>query len=188
MTGVKWLAKPENHDYEAAENYLSLLMKPAKAADLRQKLSAKAGEMTHRQAKDILRASQLALLSQDNKHVAADLQKVASGAALSPILLIRGSGTHPLIVADGYHRVCASYWLDENTNIPCVLVLPPTRLRGAPRRRLPSSLLRRSSVQATPRPFGSRGPRAAPRPTRQLRWAAMKASSAGSWRRQKDWS
>jgi hypothetical protein len=31
----------------------------------------------------------------------------------------------------------------------------PARLRGALRHRLPSSLLRRSSVQATPRPFGS---------------------------------
>jgi hypothetical protein len=25
----------------------------------------------------------------------------------------------PLIVADGYHRICASYHLDENTDIPC---------------------------------------------------------------------
>jgi hypothetical protein len=23
---------------------------------------------------------------------------------------------------DGYHRVCARYWADENTDIPCVLV------------------------------------------------------------------
>lgn len=29
---------------------------------------------------------------------------------------------HPLIVADGYHRICASYWIDENPGIPCVLV------------------------------------------------------------------
>jgi hypothetical protein len=76
----------------------------------------------HRKAKDILRASQLALLGQDNKHVASDLAKVANGAALSPILLIRGTDQRPLIVADGYHRVCASYWLDENTDIPCILI------------------------------------------------------------------
>ncbi len=24
--------------------------------------------------------------------------------------------------AAGYHRVCASYWIDENTDIPCILV------------------------------------------------------------------
>ena len=118
---VKWLPKPENHDYQAAEDYLSLLMSPKKAADCRQQLSAAQGNLTHRKAKDILRASQLALLDQTNKHVAADLLKVSSGQSLSPILLLRGDDSHPLIVADGYHRVCASYWIDENTAIPCIL-------------------------------------------------------------------
>jgi hypothetical protein len=50
------------------------------------------------------------------------LRKAASGTALSPILLLRGGEGHPLIVADGYHRVCASYWIDENTDIPCILI------------------------------------------------------------------
>ena len=119
---VKWLPKPENHDYQAAEDYLSLIMSPKKAADARQQLSAAQGNITHRKAKDILRASQLALLDQKNKHVASDLLKVSAGQSLSPILLLRGDECHPLIVADGYHRVCASYWIDENTDIPCVLV------------------------------------------------------------------
>ena len=119
---VNWLPKPENHDYQAAEDYLSLIMSPKKAADYRQQLSAAAGGITHRKANDILRASQLALLDQTNKHVAADLLKVSSGQALSPILLLRGDEDHPLIVADGYHRVCASYWITENTDIPCILV------------------------------------------------------------------
>ena len=119
---VKWLPKPENHDYQAAEDYLSLIMSPGKAADYRQKLSAAEHDITHRKAKDILRASQLALLDEKNKHVAADLLKVSSGQALSPILLLRGDDKHPLIIGDGYHRVCASYWIDENTDIPCVLI------------------------------------------------------------------
>ena len=64
-----------------------------------------------------------ALLDQDNKHVASDLAKAASGAALSPIPLARGDGDDPLIVADGYHRVWASYyWIDENTDIPWILI------------------------------------------------------------------
>ena len=119
---VKWLPKPENHDYQAAEDYLSLIMPAKKAAECRQKLSAAQDDITHRKAKDILRASQLALLDEQNKHVASDLAKASSGKALSPILLIRGDDQHPLIVADGYHRVCASYWIDENTDIPCILV------------------------------------------------------------------
>ena len=119
---VKWLPKPEKHDYQAAEDYLSLVMSTKRAAEYRRKLSAARNEITYRKAKDILRASRLELLGEDNKHVAADLRKAASGTALSPILLLRGDDEHPLVVADGYHRVCASYWIDENTDIPCVLV------------------------------------------------------------------
>ena len=119
---VKWLPKPEKHDYRAAEDYLSLLMPPKRAASLSRRLAAAREDITHRKAKDILRASQLPLLGEENKHVASDLRKAASGIALSPILLLRGDEAHPLLVADGYHRVCASYWIDENTDIPCILI------------------------------------------------------------------
>jgi hypothetical protein len=121
VTEVQWLQQPEKHDYQAAEDYLSLIMSPSDASGLRDKLAKSTGLVT-RKAKDILRASQLALLSQDNKHVADDLSKVKAGTALSPILLIRGHNGVPLTIADGYHRVCASYWVNENTDIPCVLV------------------------------------------------------------------
>ena len=121
---VKWLPKPEKHNYRAAEDYLSLLMPPKRAVSLSRRMAAARDDITHRKAKDILRASQLPLLGEENKHVASDLRKAASGAALSPILLLRGDETHPLVVADGYHRVCASYWIDENTDIPCILVDP----------------------------------------------------------------
>ena len=64
-----------------------------------------------------------ACLSTGNPHVAADLAKIKKGQPLSPILLIRGDLTSgvPLQIADGYHRVCASYHTDENTDIPVVL-------------------------------------------------------------------
>jgi hypothetical protein len=129
---VKWLPRPEKHDFQAAEDYLSLIMPVKRAAEYRKKLAAR-NDITHRKAKDILRASQLALLGEDNKHVASDLRKAASGAALSPILLLRGDEQHPLIVADGYHRVCASYWIDENTDIPCILVSTTPAGRGPAR-------------------------------------------------------
>jgi hypothetical protein len=119
---VTWLPQPEKHDFQAAEDYLSLIMPAKQAAGYRRKLADARDDITHRKAKDILRASQLALLGEDNKHVASDLCKAATGTPLSPILLLRGDDTRPLIVADGYHRVCASYWIDENTDIPCVLV------------------------------------------------------------------
>lgn len=64
------------------------------------------------------------LLPTDNPHVTSDLAKVAKGKALSPVLLVRGNllAGIPLQIADGYHRVCASYYTDENTDIPVKIV------------------------------------------------------------------
>ncbi|HWA66936.1 MAG TPA: hypothetical protein VG899_11265 [Mycobacteriales bacterium] len=119
MAAVVWKDEPEEHDYPAAEAYLSLLATPGVARTLAGKLQT--APLVHQKAKDILRAAQLALLPTDNAHVKADLAKIKDGKRLSPILLIRGNLTTgtPLQVADGYHRVCASYHVDENTDIPC---------------------------------------------------------------------
>jgi hypothetical protein len=120
MTKVHWLGQPEEHDYAAAEHYLSLLSSRTLAHHTAQNLKNASLEDT-RQAKDILRASRLPLLDETNAHVANDLKKIKAGVRLSPILLVRGFGPlgNPLEIADGYHRVCASYHCDENTEIPC---------------------------------------------------------------------
>jgi hypothetical protein len=118
MSTELWKDEPDDHDYPAAESYLSLLMYPEAAKKLVDALRA-VKQVSHYKAKDMLRASGLRLLPMDNKHVAADLAKVHSGKKLSPVLLVRGE---PLQIADGYHRVCASYHLDENTDIPCRIV------------------------------------------------------------------
>ena len=119
MSKVTWKAEPDPHDYPAAASYLSLIATSTQVSDLVERL--KTASITHYKAKDMLRASGLALLAQDNPHVAADLAKVKNNKALSPVLLIRGNHAHgiALQIADGYHRVCASYHLDENTDIPC---------------------------------------------------------------------
>lgn len=119
---VKWSTDPESHDYDAAADYLSLI---AEAAAVDATVAAlRAGEPVHRKAKDILRAACLALLPDTNVRVRSDLGKISDGKKLSPILLVRGDfrTTAPLHIADGYHRVCASYLTDENTDIPCRLV------------------------------------------------------------------
>ena len=38
---------------------------------------------------------------------------------MAGIVLRGGDDGHPLIVADGYHRLCARYRIDENNDIPC---------------------------------------------------------------------
>ncbi len=118
MAVQHWKDEPDDHDFPAAASYLSLLMDPTSAAALVESLR-QADRLFHYKAKDILRASGLELLPPDNKHVSADLEKINQGRRLSPVLLIRGE---PLVVADGYHRVCASYHLDENADIPCRIV------------------------------------------------------------------
>ncbi len=117
-----WKQEPEEHDYPAAEAYLSLVLPEGVAAHLVEKL--KAAPLEHRKAKDLLRASGLALLPEKNVHVAADLHKIDKGEALSPVLLLRGDARRSaaLQVADGYHRICASYLLDEDADIPCRIV------------------------------------------------------------------
>ena len=122
MTGVQWLEKPEVHDFPAAADYLAMVADAQTVKKLTKKL--KAGTVTHKKAKDILRAAQLTLLGVDNPHVATDLSKIKKGQPLSPILVVRGDFTKgvPLQIADGYHRVCASYHTDENTDIPVIIV------------------------------------------------------------------
>ncbi len=119
MKHVLWKDEPDKHDYPAAAAYLSLLAAPDRVTALVAELED--GAATHQKAKDILRAAGLALLPVDNEHVAADLEKVRDETPLSPILLVRGDLDRgvPLQIADGYHRVCASYHVDENTDIPC---------------------------------------------------------------------
>jgi hypothetical protein len=114
-----WKEQPDQHDYPAAEDYLSLLTTPADAKRLARRL--RVAPIVHRKAKDLLRASGLPVLAPDNFHVAKDLKKVSEGTLLSPVLLVRGvlRARMPLIVADGYHRICASYHLDEDADIPC---------------------------------------------------------------------
>lgn len=123
---VKWLDEPEEHDYAAALQFLSLIDDPSKGRNQQEVNTLRHAPDSAYYAKDILRASQLPLLPVDNTHVVKDLDKIKDGDALSPVLLIRGLRGHhylePLIIADGYHRVCAAYYTDENTPIRCRIV------------------------------------------------------------------
>jgi hypothetical protein len=119
---VKWLDAPEDHDYDAAADYLSLVDEADVVAATVECL--RAADPSLHAAKDILRAARLALLPASNPRVEFDLARIGAGKKLSPILLVRGKALAgvALEIADGYHRVCASYLTDENTPIPCRLV------------------------------------------------------------------
>ena len=114
---IKWLSEPEEHDYPAALSYLSLLYDEETAAAYVSKL--KSAPMSTFKSKDIFRASGLSLLGVSNSHVESDKEKIREGQSLSPLLLIRDSARGKVIIADGYHRLCAVYSYNEDAVIPC---------------------------------------------------------------------
>ncbi len=117
---IKWLAAPEKHDYPAAESYLSLLYTSKTSASLIREM--KPAKITVFKAKDIFRASRLSLLGVSNSHVKKDRKMIAAGKSLSPLLLVRDPANGTVVIADGYHRLCAVYSLDEDAMIPCKIV------------------------------------------------------------------
>jgi hypothetical protein len=119
-TKINWQSGPQKHDYSAAASYLSLTMEPQAAKKVAKKLEL--ADMSEFAAKDIFRASMLSLLGVSNSHVEKDRAKVIRHERLSPILLLRDQRNGSLVIADGYHRLCAVYTFDEDAMIPCKIV------------------------------------------------------------------
>ena len=116
---LKWAKKGEAEDFDAAVKFLSLLYPDIKAKALVRSL--RDSRLIEHAAKDLLRAAHLPLLPSDEEHVAEDLKRIQKAKALAPVLLVRGDIATglPLIVADGYHRICAVCYFDESAPVPC---------------------------------------------------------------------
>ncbi len=122
MPKEHWKTEPDQKDFESAASYLSLILAaPAVGATV---AALRTAPLEHGEASDLLRASTLPLLDDDDALVLKDLAKVKKGEKLSPVLLVRGSiaTSVPLTVADGYHRICASYAIDEDELVPYRIV------------------------------------------------------------------
>ena len=117
---IRWLAEPENHNYPAAESYLSLIYESTVAKRMVQSL--RRARVATFKSKDIFRASGLPFLGVSNFHVERDRRKIKEGRKLSPLLLVRDTAHGKVTVADGYHRLCAVYSFDEDAEIPCKIV------------------------------------------------------------------
>ncbi len=117
---IKWLGDPEEHDYPAAESYLSLIYDAKTSNSLTQQL--RQASMTFYKSKDIFRASNLSLLGVSNSHVKKNQKKILDGESLSPLLLVRDKDNGKVIVADGYHRMCSVYGFNEDAVIPCKII------------------------------------------------------------------
>jgi hypothetical protein len=116
-----WKKKPEEKDYESARQFLSLLYSKGDTRKLLRALQR--APSVEYVAKDLLRASGLPLLVREEPHVNEDLRKIHKREPLAPVLLVPGDMSKgiALIVADGYHRICAVCYFDEDTPIRCRL-------------------------------------------------------------------
>ena len=117
---ITWFDQPEEHNYPAAESYLTLLFEEKAVGEYAKRL--RKAKVTKFKAKDIFRASGLSLLGISNQHVERDRRKILEGKKLSPLLLVRDAGRAKVVIADGYHRLCAVYQFDEDALIPCKIV------------------------------------------------------------------
>jgi hypothetical protein len=72
-------------------------------------------------ARDVLRAARLPLLPRDNTGVRKWRTRLRDGQEIPPVLLRVGSigGNRPLLLAEGYYRVCACHQEDEQTPVAC---------------------------------------------------------------------
>ena len=117
---ISWLNKPKDLNYQASLSYLGLIFDHKIAKKLVKSL--RKASMTSFQAKDIFRSSGLSLLSISNGHVEKNTKKLQTGIRLPPLLLVRDDRQRRLIIADGYHRLCSVYLINEDANIPCKIV------------------------------------------------------------------
>ena len=120
VTEIKWLDQPEVHNYPAALSYLSLIISVLDADRIVEKL--KHAPVDQFKAKDIFRASGLSLLGVSNSHVEKDRTKIIEGTPLSPLLLVRDTPLSKIIIADGYHRLCAIYSFNEDAWVKCKII------------------------------------------------------------------
>jgi hypothetical protein len=118
---LRWSKQPVGEDYIAALDYLSLIVTAPQAKRLVGRM--RNARLLKRAAKDLLRASALPLLPPEDAAVVRDRKRIQKGKALSPVLLVRGDAYKDaaLIVADGYHRICAAYYEDEGAEVACLM-------------------------------------------------------------------
>lgn len=118
---IRWRDDVADHDYAAAEAYLSLSLDEQTTRDIVKRLQK--AELTERRANDILRAAGLAPAPLDDPGVVKDLIKIIEGKKLSPVLVVRNGDRTD--IADGFHRVSLVYRVDPYGAVPLRLADGP---------------------------------------------------------------
>jgi hypothetical protein len=116
---ITWQDDAPPSDYEAAGHYLALV-------DVQKNIDKaladlKAGAIVEYKATDLLRAAQLAVPKADDRPTREQIKRIKRGEPVSPVLLVRVSALKKVIVADGFHRICAAYRIDPDVVLHCRL-------------------------------------------------------------------
>ena len=117
-----WRSDNDEQDLRAADSYLSLGMRPKDVKRVVKQMR-KAPVQLHPSA-DLLRMAGLPLLGIDDAVVKRQLMNLMVGHLLSPVLLVRGDleAGLPLVIANGYQRLCAGHYVREAESAPCRIV------------------------------------------------------------------
>jgi hypothetical protein len=120
MPSIEWEKKVTKKDLDAAKDYLHLIFDAGDAKRALEKLEEERTTIQKFKVRDILRASLNELKPESNEDVQKQFVKMFEGEPLVPILLVRKE--NKVFIVDGYHRMCAAYYLDKECEMHCVLV------------------------------------------------------------------
>lgn len=116
---IQWLADASESDYAAAAHFLALIDKPKEVDKALAEMRAAA--TVEYKATDLLRAAQLEIPAADDRPTREQIKKIKKGQAVEPVLLVRAAALKKVIVADGFHRICAAYRIDPDVVVHCKL-------------------------------------------------------------------
>jgi hypothetical protein len=110
-----WLEDVQDHDYDAAFDFLRIRLGNKRAKALVKRL--RAVEIVQMRANDILRACDLRALEIDDPGTHHNMVRTIMGRPLSPVLVVSlANGTST--IADGYHRVSWAYRISPWAYVP----------------------------------------------------------------------
>jgi hypothetical protein len=117
---IAWKLAPDEHNYENAYEYLSLLLLPKNAHCVIDRLKD-CETVLFRRPGHILRAAGLNCLPQTNMAVQQFTRQIHRGEEIAPALIVTGKRNDRIHLADGYHRLCAAHYYAEGLKMPCVI-------------------------------------------------------------------
>jgi hypothetical protein len=114
---IEWLPYVEEQSYPVAQSFLNLLFSKERADGIIAGLRSAA--VVRFQAQDIFLAARLSPQGVSHSHVDRERKRILKGEAPSPLLLVRDEASGRVVIACGYHRLCAVHGIDEDAWIPC---------------------------------------------------------------------